>query len=119
MFVVGSRCLGSGVAGPVWLGQVAHSYFAGSPRVPGRHRPSRRMLWVGFGGYSIWQIAQQNPASSRATATAVRVRRLLRCSNRVQVRYRRRCADQAIAIASGGWPACRSVSVVPMRGRLR
>jgi hypothetical protein len=39
MFVVGSRCLGSGVAGP-GEGRVAHSYSAGSPRVPGATDPA-------------------------------------------------------------------------------
>jgi hypothetical protein len=85
-------------------GLVAHSAFADSPRVPGRHRPSRRDEDVIGVGYSIWVIAQQNPASSRAAATAMIVRRFARCSRRAQTRCSRRCADHAIAIASGGWP---------------
>jgi hypothetical protein len=43
-FVVGSRCLASGVAASR---RVAHSSIAGSPRAPGRHRPSRRIVGVG------------------------------------------------------------------------
>jgi hypothetical protein len=56
-------------------------------RVPralqGRHRPSRRRV----GSWSVhWVrvIAQQKPASSRAAATAMIVRRLARASRRVQ-----------------------------------
>jgi hypothetical protein len=47
-------------------------------------------MW-GFGEscYSIRVIAQQKPASSRAAATAMIVRRLARASTRFQVRCRR------------------------------
>jgi hypothetical protein len=69
--------------------------------------------------YSIWVIAQANPASSRAAATAMIVRRFARASSLVQVRCSRRWADPAIAIASGGWSAWRSVSALPMLGRAR
>ena len=83
-FVVGSRCLMNGRG---QCGLVAQSAFAGSPRVPGRDRPSRRdREWFSLVVHSIWVIAQQNPASSRAAATAMIVRRLARCSRRVQVR---------------------------------
>jgi hypothetical protein len=64
-------------------------------------------------------IAQQKPASSRAAATAMIVRRFARCSSRVQVRCRRRCALHATAIASGGWLSWRSVSARPTLGRER
>jgi hypothetical protein len=70
-------------------------------------------------GHSMRQIAQQNPASSRAAATAMIVRRLARCSSRVQVRCRRRWALQPIVIASVGWPSWRSASALPTRGALR
>ena len=101
-FVVGSRCLRSGVASPGGGGLLIVESRV--PRaLPGRHRPSRRDRSVcGLRGYSIWVIAQQKPASSRAAATAMIVRRLARASRRVQVRCRRRCALQATAIASGG-----------------
>jgi DNA-binding CsgD family transcriptional regulator len=36
------------------------------------------------------------------------VRRFARASRRVHVRWSRRCADHAIAIASGGWPSWRA-----------
>ena len=52
--------------------------------------PADGMLVVSCVGHSIWVIAQQNPASSRAAATAMIVRRLARASRRVQVRCRRR-----------------------------
>ena len=42
--------------------------------------------------------------SSRAAATAMIVQRLLRASSRAQMRCNRRCALQAIATASAGWP---------------
>src|SRR5450755_1185782 len=87
--------------------------------LPGRHRPSRRDEVVGRAVHSIWVIAQANPASSRAAATAMMVRRLARFSRRVQVRCSRRWADQATAIASGGWSCWRSVSALPIVGRLR
>jgi hypothetical protein len=45
------------------------------------------------------------------------VRRLPRACRRVQVRCSRRWADQAIAVASGGRPAWRSVSVFRHGGR--
>ena len=67
----------------------------------------------------FWVIAHAKPASSRAAATAMIVRRLARASRRVQVRCSRRCADQAIAIASRGWLSWRSVSARPMLGRAR
>ena len=71
--------------------------------LPGRHRPSRQdRLLSGLSVHSIWVIAQQNPLSSRAAATAIRLRRLPLASRRVQVRCSRRCADHATATASGG-----------------
>jgi hypothetical protein len=54
---------------------------------------------VGRRVHSVWVIAQQNPASSRAAATAMIVRRFARASSRVQVRCSRCWADQAIATA--------------------
>ncbi len=67
----------------------------GASRVPRACRaatdPADGMSVVGLvGRHSIWVvIAQQNPASSRAAATAMIVRRLLRASRRVQVRCNR------------------------------
>ena len=52
--------------------------------------------------HSIWVIAQMNPASSRAAATAMIVRRFPRFSRRVQVRCSRFCAVQEIATAAWG-----------------
>jgi len=60
------------------------------------------MSWMWSSGYSIWVIAQQNPASSRAAATAIKVRRLARASSRAQVRFSRSCAFQATATAAWG-----------------
>jgi hypothetical protein len=57
--------------------------------------------------------------SSRAAATAMIVRRLARASSLAQVRCKRRCALHAVAIASGGWLAWRSLSARPMFGRAR
>jgi hypothetical protein len=100
--------------------RVAHSWVAGSPRVAGPPPTQPTGLAdVGCRVHSIWVIAQQNPASSRAAATAMIVRRLARRSSLVQVRCSRCWADQAIAIASGGWLACRSVRALPIRGRGR
>ena len=92
----------------------------GFPAGPGppQTQPTEVMC-VGGWCYSIWVIAQQNPTSSRAAATATIVRRLLRASSRAQVRCNRRCALHAIATASAGWPACRSVSVLRIAGALR
>ena len=68
------------------------------------------------GGYSIWVIDQQKPASSRAAATAIRVRRLPLASRRAQVRCRRRWALQATATAWAGCPSWRSVSALAVLG---
>jgi hypothetical protein len=64
--------------------------------------------------------AQQNPASSRATATATIVRRLPRCSaSRLHTRCSRCCACQAIAMMLAGCPSWRRCSVTPREGVLR
>ena len=69
------------MAGPV--GRVAHSSVAGSPRVAGPPptQPTGCDVLARL-VHSIWVIAQQNPASSRAAATAMIVRRLARASRR-------------------------------------
>jgi len=65
--------------------------------------PADGMLLVScLGVHSVWVIAHTNPASSRAAATAMIVRRFPRASRRVQVRCSRLCAVHAIAIASWG-----------------
>jgi len=73
----------------------------------------------GVRAHSVCVIAQQKPASSRAAATAMIVRRFARASKRVQTRCRRRCADQAIATAAAGCPPWRALSALPIAGRLR
>jgi hypothetical protein len=105
-FVVGCRCLTSGVAGPRGGGRVAHREIAGSPRVAGPP-PTQPTGWTlsAFSAHSTRVIAQQKPASSRATAMAMIVRRLALASSRVQVRCRRCWALHAIAIACVGWPS--------------
>src|SRR3974390_136667 len=58
---------------------------------------------IGVAGQSACASAQQNPASSRATATAKIVERLPRCSaRRRQTRCRRCWACQLIAITVAG-----------------
>ena len=103
----------------VWKG--CSEVDRGFPARPGPPptQPTRGFCVTGVVRYSIWVIAQQNPTSSRAAATAMIVRRLLRASSLVQVRCNRRCALHATATASAGWPACRSVSVLRTAGALR
>jgi len=100
-FVVGCRCLGSSVARPAGL-EAAHRRIADSPRVAGpppAQPTGLTCFLLLLVSYSVWVIAQQNPASSRATATAISVRRLALASRRVQTRCRRFWADQATAVA--------------------
>ncbi len=97
----GGRCLGSSVASPARGG-----LLIGGSRFPARCRaatdPADGIRAMSGCGHSIRVIAQANPASSRAAATAMIVRRLARFSSRLQVRYSRCWADHAIAIASPG-----------------
>ena len=62
---------------------------ADSPRVAGPPPAQPTGCVVVGWGYSVRAMAQQKPLSSRATAMAMMVRRLLRRSSRCQVRCRR------------------------------
>jgi hypothetical protein len=92
-------------AWPAWAGCSKHHRGFPARAGPPPTQPTGWGCWECWSAaHSIWVIAQQKPASSRATATLMIVRRLVRCSSRVQTRCSRRWADQAIAIASGGCP---------------
>jgi hypothetical protein len=79
-FVFRARRLATGVTD---LRSVAHRCVtdALARRALARRLLDQRVLWL---GQSAVATAQQNPASSRAAATAMMVRRLLRCSIRCQ-----------------------------------
>ena len=66
-------------------------------------------MCAGVVRYSIWVIAQQNPASSRAAATAMIVRRLGALRAVAQVRCSRRCALPGDRDRFGGLAAWRSL----------
>jgi hypothetical protein len=82
-FRLRARRLASGVAGQGWLPiVVSRMLWREGPAVVPAAFQAKVLVDTG----QALLIAQQNPANSRAAATAMIVRRLLRCSIRVQTR---------------------------------
>jgi len=103
-------CLGASVAlslGTVLLIAVSRVVPRACLRMPVSRRRFRGSQPVS--GSMVARL-QHQPASSRATATALTAGRLLRASKRVQWRCSRRLPTSARRRTAGGWPSWRRIS---------